>query len=110
MSEILAFEAELTTNYTSLVTLLKFFLPHFLDRSVSTRNIDAFDVDAECLFTTEGEGSAVVHHSHLLVAFRGTRTMGPILFRIEGGRTQSLSIAHHAVAKHTGACDEILPP
>lgn len=94
------FEAEVTTNYTALVTMTILLLPHFLKLSVrSCRSAYAHRSSLRTVVTT-GSRAPYVHCSHHFWARSGPCTLGPQLRRYQSCRTQLCVVARLSVERH----------
>ena len=78
---MLVFEAELVTNYTSVVILVKFLLPHLLSMNVRAGLIHCFFV----LTSATEERKTDFSHTYQLLARHISGTMGAILCGFQGG-------------------------
>lgn len=81
-------QAELVTNYLAIVALIKFFMPHFLKRSVSS-SLFKFSGDNPLTlmasFVNSGRKSALVHHTRRLEPCHYALTTCARLLCLEGG-------------------------
>ena len=75
------FEAELVTNYTSVVILVKFLLPHLLSMDVRVGLTHCFFM----LTSATEERGADFSHTYQLLPRRVSGTMGAVLRGFQGG-------------------------